>query len=54
VDWDWVQCCSVLRLLWLKVIGYWGKLLDILLHKLYLPPDIIRNMEEMKVDGMVM
>jgi len=40
----------VLTLLWLKVIGYWRKLHNVELHKLYLPADI-RIKEERKVGG---
>jgi len=48
VDWVWQQCWSGLRLLWLKLIGNWRKLNNVLLRKLYLLPDIIRIIEEGK------
>ena len=37
---------SVFRILWLNVIGNWRNRHNVQLHKLYLPPDIIRIMEE--------
>jgi hypothetical protein len=38
----------LISLLWLKVIGIWRKLHNVWLHKLYLPPDIIRVKEGRK------
>jgi hypothetical protein len=43
VDCVWQQCWSGLIHFWLMLIGYWRKLRNVLLHKLYLLPDIIIN-----------
>ena len=48
VGWVWQQCWPSLRHLWLKLIRNWRKLHNVLLHKLYLLPYIIRIMERKK------